>query len=198
MLNTDLGSYGLRNLENVIWNPEAARLIEIALQRREGHLAANGALVVKTGQFTGRSPKDKYIVRDSITDSTINWGPVNQGMEPAAFDRMYERLLAYFEGHDLFVQDCFGGADPAYRLPVRVITHQAWHSLFAEQLFIRPTVDELAHHSPDFTLLFAPDFHAIPEVDGTRSETCIVLNFTRKLVLITGTMYGGEMKKSVF
>jgi phosphoenolpyruvate carboxykinase (ATP) len=194
----DLSEYGFRNLERTNWNLEPATLVEIALRRREGHLAGNGALVVRTGQFTGRSPKDKYIVLDSTTADSVNWGPVNQPMHSENFDRLYSRLVSFLEGQEIFVQDCFGGADPEYRLPIRIITQKAWHSLFGRQLFIRPSAAELAAHFPQFTLIFAPEFSAFPAEDGTRSETCIVLNFARKLVLIAGTMYAGEMKKSVF
>ncbi len=192
----DLGEYQLKNLRQVYWNSGTAQLLELAIQRGEGELAANGAFVVRTGQFTGRSPKDKYIVREPGTESKVNWGAVNQPMSPESFDRLYGRLTEFLENRDVFVQDCFGGADPQYTLPVRVITQRAWHSLFGRQLFIRKP-DGAAHH-PDFTLIFAPEFHAIPEQDGTRSETCIAINFARKLVVIAGTEYAGEMKKSVF
>jgi phosphoenolpyruvate carboxykinase (ATP) len=194
----DLQNYGLKNLERIHWNLSAPGLVELALRRREGHLAENGSLVVRTGQFTGRSPKDKYVVREPGTESTVNWGPVNQPMSPDSFDRLYARLTAFLEGQELFVQDCFGGADPEYRLPIRVITQKAWHSLFGHQLFVRATEAERKDHQPKFTLIFAPEFSAMPAEDGTRSETCIVLNFARGLVLICGTMYAGEMKKSVF
>lgn len=194
----DLSRYGLRNLELIHSNLSAAALIEISLRSREGHLAANGALVVRTGQFTGRSPKDKYIVREPGTETSVQWGPVNQPMSPAAFDRLYDRVITFLETRELFVHDCFGGADVDYRLPIRVITQKAWHSLFARQLFIRPESEELALHSPEFTLIFAPEFAAVPAEDETRSETCIVLNFARRMVLILGTMYAGELKKSVF
>lgn len=194
----DLSIYGLRNLDRIHTNLTASALIEMALRAKEGHLAENGALVVRTGQFTGRSPKDKYVVREGGTARSIHWGPVNQPMTQDAFDRLYQRLISFLETQELFVQDCFGGADPAYRLPIRVITQQAWHSLFARQLFVRPTVEELGGHSPDFTLMFAPTFAALPAEDETRSETCIVINFEKRLVLIVGTMYAGEMKKSVF
>jgi phosphoenolpyruvate carboxykinase (ATP) len=194
----DLSRYGLRNLELIHSNLSAAALIEVSLRSREGHLAANGALVVRTGQFTGRSPKDKYIVREPGTETSVQWGPVNQPMSPAAFDRLYDRVITFLETRELFVQDCFGGADVDYRLPIRVITQKAWHSLFARQLFIRPKPEELGLHSPEFTLIFAPEFAAVPAQDETRSETCIVLNFERRMVLILGTMYAGELKKSVF
>jgi phosphoenolpyruvate carboxykinase (ATP) len=194
----DLSQYGFRNLVRSCWNFPPATLVEMAVRRREGLLASNGALVVRTGQFTGRSPKDKYIVRDVSTESSVNWGTVNQAMSPEAFDRLYARLIVFLEAHELFVQDCFGGADPEYRLPIRVITQSAWHSLFARQLFIRPGPEEIASHIPEFTIIFAPEFNSIPAEDGTRSETCIVLNFSRRLVVICGTMYAGEVKKSVF
>ncbi len=194
----DLHRYGLTNLDAVHWNSPTAQLLEFALSRKEGHLASNGAFVVQTGQFTGRSPKDKYIVRDASTEPTVNWGAVNQAMSPEAFEGMYQRVITFLNGQELFVQDCFGGADPEYRLPVRAITQKAWHALFAHQLFLRPTEAELADHQPQFTIFFAPEFAAKPDVDGTRSDTCIAVDFTRRIVLIVGTHYAGEMKKSVF
>lgn len=189
---------GIRNIASAHWNLSAAELIEKALERREGALAANGALVVRTGQFTGRSPKDKFVVRQTETEQSIDWGAVNQEMGEAEFERLHRRVLAFLQGREVFVQDCYGGADPAYRLPVRVVTQRAWHSLFARQLFIRPTADELAAHRPEFTLIFVPDFQADPEVDGSKTETCIALNFRTRTVIIAGTQYAGEMKKSVF
>ncbi|MGH9631493.1 MAG: phosphoenolpyruvate carboxykinase (ATP) [Bryobacteraceae bacterium] len=194
----DLRELGLRNLQATHWNLSAARLVEESLQRQEGMLADNGALTVTTGQFTGRSPKDKYIVREPGTEPAVDWGAVNQPMTEKAFDGLYNRLLGFLEGREVFIQDCFGGADPEYNLPIRVITQQAWHALFAQQLFIRPGAEQAGEHAPEFTLLFAPDFKAIPAEDGTRSETCIAIHFGRGLIVIVGTMYAGEMKKSVF
>ena len=190
--------YGLRNLNAVYWNLGTAPLVEHAIQRREGSLATDGSLVVHTGQFTGRSPKDKFIVRDEITDSQVHWGPVNQPLSEAHFDRIYEKMRAFWQGHDVYVQDCLVGADPAYTLPVRVISQLAWHNLFARQLFIRPDAAAAAGHRPEFTIFFAPDFQASPAQDGTNSETCIVISFKRRAVLICGTSYAGEMKKSAF
>ncbi len=193
-----LEHHGIHNINIAYWNLGAPQLTEHAVQRREGSLAANGSLVVRTGQFTGRSPKDKFIVRDEITDPTVQWGAVNQPISEAHFDRLYARMLAFWQGHDVYVQDCFVGADPEYRLPVRVICQLAWHSLFGRQLFIRPEPEETAGHEPQFTILFAPDFQANPAEDGTNSETCIVISFKRRVVLICGTSYAGEMKKSAF
>jgi phosphoenolpyruvate carboxykinase (ATP) len=194
----DLTIHGIRNVNSVHWNLGPAQLIEEAIARREGLLAASGPLVVRTGHYTGRSPADKFIVRDAATEAHVEWGPVNQPMDPEHFRLLYAKILAYLQGRDLFVQDCFAGADPDYRLPIRVITERAWHSLFARQLFVPPAPGELAGHQPEFTLLYAPVFHANPAEDGTRSENCIALNFTKKVVIIGGTSYAGEMKKSVF
>jgi phosphoenolpyruvate carboxykinase (ATP) len=189
---------GIRHVNEFYCNLGAAQLLERAIQRREGHLASNGSLVVRTGQFTGRSPKDKFIVRDEITDSTVQWGAVNQPMSESHFDRLYARMQSFWHGRDVFVQDCFVGADPAYTLPLRVVSQYAWHSLFARQLFIRPGLREDEEHRPEFTILFAPDFQADPAEEGTNSETCIVISFKKKVVLICATQYAGEMKKSAF
>jgi phosphoenolpyruvate carboxykinase (ATP) len=193
-----LEQHGIRNINVAYWNLGTAQLVEHAVQRREGSLASGGAFVVRTGQFTGRSPKDKFVVRDEITDPTVQWGAVNQPISEAHFDRLYSRMLAFWQGHEVYVQDCFVGADPEYTLPVRVVSQLAWHNLFARQLFIRPDPDKTGDHVPEFTILFAPDFQADPAGDGTNSEACIVLNFKKRVVLICGTSYAGEMKKSAF
>jgi len=193
-----LGEHGIRNINIAYWNLGTAQLLEHAVRRHEGLFATGGSYVVRTGQFTGRSPKDKFIVRDETTEDSVQWGPVNQPMAPDSFDRLYSKMLAYWQGHDLFVQDCFAGADPRYTLPIRVITQYAWHALFARQLFVRPDPMRTQDHVPEFTIFFAPRLQATPGEDGTNSETCIVVNFTKKVVLICGTSYAGEMKKSVF
>jgi phosphoenolpyruvate carboxykinase (ATP) len=193
-----LREHGIRNVAAVHWNLTAAQLIEAALERKEGRLAASGALTVQTGQFTGRSPKDKFVVRNAATESSVDWGAVNQPMSEQHFDSLFARLQAFLQAREVFVQDCFGGSDPAHRLPIRVITQRAWHNLFARQLFLRPNAEELSVHRPEFTLIFAPDFQADPAVDGSKTETCIVINFESRLVIIAGTQYAGEMKKSVF
>ena len=193
-----LENHGIRHINVAYWNLGTAQLVEHAIQRREGNISDGGSLVVRTGQFTGRSPKDKFIVRDEITDSTVHWGAVNQPMPEAHFDRLYARMQSFWHGRDVFVQDCFVGADAAYTLPLRVISQYAWHSLFARQLFIRPGSQDGGEHRPEFTILFAPDFQADPEREGTHSETCIVISFKKKVVLICGTQYAGEMKKSAF
>jgi phosphoenolpyruvate carboxykinase (ATP) len=193
-----LGRHGIANFEAAHWNLGTPQLVEKALERREGMLASVGALVVETGQFTGRSPKDKYIVREPDTETTVEWGSVNQPMPEQIFDQIYSRLMKTFENGELFVQDCFAGADAEYALPIRVVAQRAWHALFARQLFIRPDPGKTDEHVPEFTVFFAPTFYTSPEKDGTRSKTCIAINFKKRVVIIAGTEYAGEVKKSIF
>jgi phosphoenolpyruvate carboxykinase (ATP) len=179
------------------WNLTSAALYEEAVRRGEGQIAAEGPLVCRTGQHTGRSPNDKFIVRDADAEQHVAWGAVNRPMQEDRFETLRRDLLASMAQSDLLVQDCFAGADPEYRLPIRVITEYAWHSLFARNLFI---VDEAsrADHSPEFTIIDAPGFRADPTRHGSNSEVVIALSFARRLVLIGGTSYAGEIKKSVF
>jgi phosphoenolpyruvate carboxykinase (ATP) len=174
------------------------QLIETAIKRGEAHLAANGALVAITVPRTGRSPKDKYTVDDDVTHSVVHWGKVNQPFTAERFDALLERALEHLRPRELFVQNLFCGADPAYQLPIRVISEYAWHALFVHQLFVRPEAAELAAHVPEFTVVAAPELQAVPERDGTRSGAFILADFTRKIILIGGTKYAGEMKKSIF
>ncbi len=171
------------------------RLVEASLLAGESQLAAGGALVVRTGQFTGRSPGDKFVVRDALTESTVDWGSVNQPMTPEQFASLLKKVQAHLAAGVTYIHDGFGGADPHYTLPIRVVTQFAWHALFAHQLFLRGAQ---ANHAPQFTLYFAPTFETKPERDGTKSSTCIAIDFTRRAVIICGTEYAGEMKKSVF
>ncbi len=193
-----LEKHGIHNIATAYWNLGTAQLLEHSIRRHEGLLASGGALVVRTGQFTGRSPKDKFVVREEGTENSVAWGPVNQPLSEAHFDALYAKVMAFWQGTELYVQDCYAGADPAYTLPIRVITETAWHNMFARQLFIRPDPNKTADHVPEFTLMFAPGFHADPAVDGTNTENAVVINFKKRVVLIVGTSYAGEMKKSVF
>ena len=193
-----LEQIGLRNIGNVYWNLTTPALYEEIVRRREGLISHLGPLVVRTGHHTGRSPNDKFIVREATSEQHINWGKVNQPMPEEKFAGLFGKLCAFFQGRDLFVQNLYAGADPRYRIPVRVITEYAWHNLFARNLLIQPD-EPVIHSSPDtWTIIDSPRFHAIPEVDATRSEVFVTINFARKLVLIGGTSYGGEIKKSVF
>ncbi|HZI77827.1 MAG TPA: phosphoenolpyruvate carboxykinase (ATP), partial [Gemmatimonadales bacterium] len=197
-MTRDLEQQGITNVHSIQWNMPAASLYEEAVRRSEGLIARSGPLVVRTGQYTGRSPKDKFVVRDPHNTDHIWWGPVNQPFDAERFHALHQHMLSYIQNSDVFVQDLFVGADPAHRLSVRVITESAWASLFARNLFIRPTPAELEHFVPNFTVLNIPSFHAVPERDGTRSETFIILNLAERLILIGGTAYAGEIKKSMF
>jgi phosphoenolpyruvate carboxykinase (ATP) len=179
-------------------NLRSGPLIEHAIRRGEGHLADNGALAAYTGKYSGRVPKDKFTVKDSITADKINWGDINLAFDADKFDALFDRVVDHLRGRELFVQDLFAGADPRYRLPVRVINELAWQNVFVRALFVRPTTEELKTHSPEFTILCAPQFHADPQRDGTRTEAFVIVNFTRRAIIIGGTGYAGEMKKSVF
>jgi len=179
----------------VHWNLSDAVLYEHAIRRQEGVLAADGPLVCRTGHHTGRSPNDKFIVREPSSEQHIAWGGPNRPMDPGQFDRLHEDMLASLRGAQLFVQDCYAGADPRYRLPIRVITEYAWHSLFARNLFIE---DDASAHLPELTIIDSPSFKADPARHGTNSEVVVALNFAKRLVLIGGTSYAGEIKKSVF
>ncbi len=183
---------------NVHRNLFPAQLVEAAIRRGEAELAARGSLVAETGKRTGRSPKDKFTIKDAVTENKVAWGTANQPFPAEKFDALYDRVLDYLGGKELFVQDLFCGADPKYRLPIQIINEYAWHNLFVRQLFIRPTAEELKSHHPEFTIVSAPSFKADPKRDGTNSEFFVLVNFTKKIVLIGGTQYAGEMKKSIF
>jgi phosphoenolpyruvate carboxykinase (ATP) len=193
-----LEHHGLHGLKEIYWNLSAPALYEHAVARGEGKLAQDGPLVVLTGEHTGRSANDKYIVREPSTEKDIWWGKINKPIEPENFKKLHQRITEYLKGKNVYVQDCFAGADPKHRLPIRIVTEYAWHSLFARDLFIVPKGNELASHVPQFTVIDAPGCLANPTEDGTRSQTFIVVNFPERLILIGGTSYAGEMKKSIF
>ena len=188
---------GLKNLKAVYWNLPPAALYEEALARQEGHIAADGPFVALTGQHTGRSAQDKFVVRDETTEKAI-WWDNNKSITPAQFDALHADMLAHAEGKELFVQDLFGGADRTHRLATRAITEYAWHSLFIQNLLIEPRTGELEDFDPQFTILDLPSFKADPARHGARTETMIACNFQKRIVLIAGTSYAGEIKKSVF
>ncbi len=194
-----LANHGLAYLDRVYWNLPAPALVEEAVFRGEGHLVHGGALAVGTGEHTARSAADKYIVREPSTAERIWWGEHNRPLAAEKFDGLYLRMQAFLQGAEVFVQDCYAGADPQYRMPIRIITDRAWHSLFARNMFLPVTHrDEARQHVPEFTLIAAPSFRCDPRVDGTRSETAILLNFAQRLCLIANTAYAGEIKKSIF
>ncbi|GAB4553246.1 MAG: phosphoenolpyruvate carboxykinase (ATP) [Anaerolineae bacterium] len=193
-----IDTLGILNIGREYWNLTAPALYERAIRNSEGSLAHLGPLVVRTGSHTGRSPNDKFVVEEPSSKDNVWWGPVNKPISEANFEKIFNRMKAYLEGKDIFIQDVFVGADEKYRLPVRVITERAWHNLFARIMFIRPKREELDHFIPQFTIIDVPSFTANPEEEGTNSGTFILLNFARRLVLIGGTEYAGEIKKSAF
>ena len=198
-LNEHFGAEVVPGDARVHWNLTAASLIEAAVARGEGRLAADGPLVVETGPHTGRSVRDRYIVRDAKTESTVWWGKSNQAMEPAHFGALKADFLAQLGTRDtLFVQDLYGGSQPSHRVKVRVVNEFAWHNLFIRNMLVRPEAAELPAFTPEYTIIDLPSFRADPARHGCRSETVIAVSFTDKLILIGGTRYGGEMKKSVF
>jgi phosphoenolpyruvate carboxykinase (ATP) len=192
----ELDNYGIKEPARVYWNLTTPELYEEIARRNEGTFSDHGALIVETGEHTGRAAKDKAIVREPGSEEKVFWGDVNKDFPQAKFNALKERMMAHAKDRELFVQDTFVGADPTYRLPVRIITELAWHSLFARTMFINN--GDAASQRPEFTVINFPSFQADPQRDGTRSPTFILMDFSQKLVLVGGTSYAGETKKSVF
>ena len=199
-MKTELEALGFKNPSTIHHNLSSARLVEEAIRRNEGNLTRHGAFVANTGKYTGRSPNDKFIVKEGESAEHIWWGSVNRPIEPGVFDNLLEKTLAYYDDRpEIFVQDCYAGTDPELRLPVRIINECAWHNLFARNMFVRiESQDELSNFKPGFTVIHAPFNEAKGAEDGVNSEAYVLVNFSKKLVLIGGTKYAGEIKKSVF
>ncbi|MFQ5671526.1 MAG: phosphoenolpyruvate carboxykinase [Nitrospinales bacterium] len=194
-----LEHHGIRNTGRIFWNLPTSKLYEHIIQNNEGVLSHLGPVVVTTGEHTGRAPNDKFIVKEPTTQENIWWGVVNKAFSPEQFDALYSRVLAYVQGKNLYVQDCYAGAAPEHRLHIRAITEFAWHSLFARNMFIQITErSKLETYKPAFTIIDVPGFKAVPAIDGTNSDVFVVIDYGRQLVLIGGTSYAGEIKKSVF
>ncbi|RKY57047.1 MAG: phosphoenolpyruvate carboxykinase (ATP) [Candidatus Neomarinimicrobiota bacterium] len=199
--SSDFGidNHGLKRLHKVYWNLPTPALYEEIMFRSEGKLSYMGPVIVNTGKHTARAANDKYIVKEGSTEDKIWWGEYNRPFSQEKFNSLLARLQAYLQDRDIFVQDCYVGADPEYQLPIRIITEFAWHSLFARNMFINiNNMDKLKKHVPEFTLICVPSFYASPEVDGTNSGTFIVLNFEQKMAIIGASAYGGEIKKAIF
>jgi len=194
-----LDNHGLIFLDKVFWNLPVSALIEEAIFRGEGHLVNGGPLVVNTGKWTARAANDKFIVYTDDVKDKIWWGVYNRPIEQDRFNNLLSRLQAYLQGEELFVQDCYVGADPNYSLPIRIITDTAWQSHFARNMFIPiNNRDKLKSHVPEFTLIASPSFKCDPRIDGTRTETALIINFEQRIALVLGTYYGGEIKKTIF
>ena len=189
---------GVTTTQDVRANLQAARLVETAVQRGEGHLSSDGALVVRTGIHTGRSVQDKFVVDEPDTSASVWWGKINQKLSPAHFAKLTQDVRAYLGDQRLFTQDLYAGASPAHRVRIRLVTTNAWHALFARNMFLRPNAAELDGFEPDYVILHAPDFPADAAACGVRTSTAVALSFAQKLVVIAGTQYAGEIKKSIF
>ncbi len=200
-LKSDYGldNHGLTNLRQVYWNLPTEALYEEIAFRREARITHMGPVIANTGKHTARSANDKFIVREATTEGKIWWGEYNRPFSTEKFNDLFNRLQGFLQGRDVFVQDCYAGADPQYRMPIRVITELAWHSHFARNMFLTlETAEEYHRHVPDFTIVAVPSFKALPQIDGTAANTFIVLNFDQRLCIIGNTAYAGEIKKSVF
>jgi phosphoenolpyruvate carboxykinase (ATP) len=194
--NTDLNeSIGLNNLGNQFWNLSPSELVEDTILNGQGELTDTGALAIETGEFTGRSPKDRFVVCDEKTENAVWWGDVNIKFTPEKFDALYNRMKAYLNGRDVYVRDAFACADPSYKMNIRVVNEISWGNMFAYNMFLRPTDTDLENFLPEWHIVCAPGFKADPEIDGTRQANFAILNFTKKMIIIGGTGYTGEIKK---
>ncbi|RZK35316.1 MAG: phosphoenolpyruvate carboxykinase (ATP), partial [Hymenobacter sp.] len=194
---TRLGALGFARAPHVHLNLSPAELVEAALQRGEGTLTDTGALMADTGQFTGRSPKDRFIVQDDLTAGSVWWGDINIPFDSAKFDQLHQKMVAYLADKELYVREAYAGANPDYQLKLRIVNELAWHNLFCYNLFLRPAAGADTSWAADFSIICAPGFEADPATDGTRQKNFAILDFTRKLLLIGGTAYAGEMKKGI-
>src|SRR3990170_1993349 len=200
-LRSDYGldNLGLSNLRKIYWNLPTEALYEEAIFRGEASISKSGPIIVNTGKHTARAANDKFIVREPSSESHIWWGKYNKPYPTEKFNELFSRLQGYLQGRDVFVQDCYGGSDPEFQLPIRIITELAWHSQFARNMFIKPnSLEGYRRHAPEFTVIAAPGFKAFPQIDQTPSDTFIVLNFDQRICIIGNTGYAGEIKKSVF
>ena len=193
-----LANLGLRSAENVHYQLTPEELTQQTIARKEGELNDTGALVIKTGEFTGRSPKDKFIVKDDVTSATVNWNEFNIPIDSKYFDQLYKKMLLHLDEKKIWVRDCYACADPEYKLNIRVVNENPWSNLFAYNMFLRPKEEELEKFTPEWHIIQAPSFKADPATDGTRQHNFAIVNFTKKIILIGGSGYTGEIKKGIF
>lgn len=196
--NKNLSSIGIDKVQKAFWDLEPAELIEISIKNKEGYLSDTGAFAADTGEFTGRSPKDRYIVRDQENENSIWWGKINIPFSPAAFDILHQKMVNFLADKEVYVREAYAGADPQYRLNLRIINTLAWHNLFCYNMFLRPTKEDLTSFIPNFTILCIPEFKADPFIDGTQKNNFAIINLSKRMILIGGTAYAGEMKKGIF
>ncbi|MEQ8471480.1 MAG: phosphoenolpyruvate carboxykinase (ATP) [Marinoscillum sp.] len=193
-----LSDIGINQVSEAYWNLSPSQLTEISLQKNEGHLADSGALMCDTGEFTGRSPKDRYFVKDATNADTIWWGDINIGISQEKFDRLHAKMIGYLSDKKVYVRDAYAGADKTHRIKLRVVNTVAWHNLFCHNMFIQPEIYQLKSFVPNFTIINCPGFEADPATDGTRQKNFSIINLKERIILIGGTGYSGEMKKGIF
>jgi len=196
--NASLESIGLGQVENAFWNLTPAELVEETIVNGQGVLTDTGAIAIRTGEFTGRSPQDRFIVADAKTENSVWWGDINKKFDADKFDALFNRMKAYLTNKDVYVRDAYACADDDYRLNLRVVTEFPWSNMFASNMFLRPTDEEISNFNPEWHVVCAPGFMADPEIDGTRQHNYAVINFTEKMIIIGGTGYTGEIKKGIF
>lgn len=196
--NASLSPVGLDNVANAFWNLSPAELVEETILLGQGLLTSTGALAIDTGEFTGRSPKDRFVVCDANTEDSVAWGEINIKFTPEKFDALHNRMRAYLNNRDVYVRDAKACADDEYNLNIRVVTEMPWSNMFASNMFIRPSDEEIQNFKPEWHIVCAPEFQADPELDGTRQSNFAIINFTKKMIIIGGTGYTGEIKKGIF
>ena len=194
----NLEKLGLKNISTAYWNLTPAELVEETVIRGMGVLADSGAVAIDTGEFTGRSPKDRFIVCDEYTKDAVWWGDINIKFAAEDFDNLYDKVTSYLQNKDVFVRDSYACSDDRYRLNIRVVNEYPWSNHFADNMFISPEMDELKNFNPEWHIINAPGFYADPQKDGTRQHNFAVINFTKKMIIIGGTGYTGEIKKGIF
>jgi phosphoenolpyruvate carboxykinase (ATP) len=196
--NTHLADLGIEKFKTAYWNLSPKELVAHTVQNRQGLLSNSGALMIYTGKFTGRSPKDRFIVKDNITRNTVDWNKTNMPILPMYYEQLRTKLIHYLEDKEIYIRDAYACADEKYRLPLRLVAEYSWSAMFANNMFLRPTTNEILNANPEWTILCAPGFKANPEIDGTRQSNFAMINFSRKEILIGGTGYTGEIKKGIF
>lgn len=196
--NASLANLGINKFKTAYWNLSPKELVGHTVQNRQGLLSDTGALVVYTGKFTGRSPKDRFIVKDKVTSKTVDWNDINKPILPMYYQQLRSKIVNYLADKEVYVRDAHACADKKYRLPLRLVAEYPWSAMFANNMFLRPTTNEILNANPEWTILCAPGFKAIPDIDGTRQSNFAIVNFTEKEIIIGGTGYTGEIKKGIF
>jgi phosphoenolpyruvate carboxykinase (ATP) len=196
--NTSLADLGINKFKTAYWNLSPKELVAHTIQNRQGLLSDTGALVVYTGKFTGRSPQDRFIVKDKVASNTVDWNDINKPILPMYYQQLRSKIVNYLADKEVYVRDAYACADEKYRLSLRLVAEYPWSAMFANNMFLRPTTNEILNANPEWTILCAPGFKANPDIDGTRQSNFSIINFAEKEIIIGGTGYTGEIKKGIF